>query len=257
MLVQSVLKDQVLTLTLHREEKHHALNPSMISELYNHFVQAKSDPKIRVIVIGSSGKTFCAGADLEWMKSSVSMSKDENEESARKLYDMYHAIYTCPKPVIGRIQGNAFGGGVGMIACMDVAIMMDGTSLSLSELKLGLIPSTIAPFLLRKVGFSNLKYYGLCSRRVLATEGKSIGLISDLVSSEAEMDQKISQYVEMFLELSPQAISRYKKMCDDIQFLSIDQAREITSVEIADIRTTPEAQEGLKAFFEKRKPHWM
>ncbi|MEZ4818823.1 MAG: enoyl-CoA hydratase-related protein [Bdellovibrionota bacterium] len=128
--------------------------------------------------------------------------------------------------------------------------------LSLSELKLGLIPSTIAPFLLRKVGMKHLKYYGLCSQRISAVQGQSIGLVHHLVDNKPDLDTEIARHIDMFLELSPQAIARYKKMCEDVQFLSLSEARGVTSEEIADIRTTEEAQEGLRAFFEKRKPNW-
>jgi len=250
------IKDNVGRLTLLRDEKHHALHPEMIGEILEVFTELQSNKSIKIVVVQSTGKTFCAGADLDWMKNSINDSRDQNEASAKQLYDMYQAIFSCPKPVIGRVQGSAFGGGVGLISCMDVAIMRSDAHLSLSELKLGLIPSTIAPFLLRKVGMRNLRYYGLCSQRIPASEGQQIGLIHQIVTSDEELDEQVQKYIDMFLGLSPQAIARYKKMCEDIAKLSIHEAKEITSVEIADIRTTKEAQEGLSAFFEKRKPNW-
>lgn len=250
------IKNAVATVTLMREDKHNALSPELIAELTQCFTQLSQDQNVRTVVVQSQGKTFCAGADLTWMKESIEMSALENLDSAKALYDMYYGIYTCPKPVIARVQGSAFGGGVGLIACMDVAIMMEHASLSLSELRLGLIPSTIAPFLYRKVGLPHLRYYGLSSRRIPAQEGKDIGLIQHVVQSENELDQEVASYVETFQKLSPQAISAYKKMCEVMPSLSLLEARNHTSEEIAKIRTTEQAQEGLAAFFEKRSPNW-
>jgi methylglutaconyl-CoA hydratase len=220
------------------------------------FKAAAKDKTARVIVVEAEGKIFCAGADLNWMKNSIKQSKKENLSSANKLYEMYHSIYSNPKPVIAKIHGSAFGGGVGLIACCDIGIMNSEATLSLSELKLGLIPSTIAPFFQRKIGLHNLKFYGLVSKKIPAGECKQIGLIQDIVENREELDLKTHEYIETFLSLSPQAIARFKKLCDDIEYLSAKKAQKKTSDEIADIRTTKEAQEGLTAFFEKRKPRW-
>lgn len=250
------LDHRILRVTLSRSEVLNALNPEMIDEITDVFNKASKNKDVRVIVVESKGDIFCAGADLNWMKNSIKVTKKKNLQSAHALYDMYKSIYFCPKPVIAKIQGSAFGGGVGLIACCDIAVMIRKATLSLSELKLGLIPSTIAPFFQRKIGIQNLKYYGLCSKRIPAEECKQIGLVNDLVSAPDELESKVKEYAETFLQLSPQAIRRFKKLCDDIEFLSVKKAQKITSEEIADIRTTPEAQEGLKAFFEKRKPNW-
>jgi len=250
------IKDKTAHVILNRPEKHNALDPDMIEQLQTQFQSLGVNPKVRQIVVSSKGKTFCAGADLNWMKESIKMSKQQNLDSALKLFDMFATIYACPKPVIGRVHGSAFGGGVGMIACFDMAIMHQDAVLSLSELKLGLIPSTIAPFLSRKVGFRHLKYYGLTSERISAQKGHDIGLIHDVAQDTQTLDQKINKLISGLETLSPQAIARYKKMCEDIRPLSIDEARMMTSEEIADIRTTDQAQEGLNAFFEKRLPRW-
>lgn len=254
--VKTKIKDRVLTLTLSRPSVLNALNPEMIGEITKAFKAAAKDKSVRVIVVDSEGDIFCAGADLNWMKNSIKQTKAQNLSSANKLYEMYHSIYSSPKPVIAKIQGSAFGGGVGLIAACDVAVMSAKGTLSLSELKLGLIPSTIAPFFQRKIGLHNLKFYGLVSKKIPADESKHIGLIHDVVHSPEELEHKVNQYVETFLTLSPQAITRFKKLCDDVEYLSVKKAQAKTSKEIADIRTTKEAQEGLAAFFEKRKPNW-
>lgn len=255
-LIKTKLDNRVFTITLSRADVMNALNPEMIKEITKAFQTAAKDKKVRVILVDAEGAIFCAGADLNWMKNSIKQSKKENLSSANALYDMYHSIYSNPKPVIAKIQGSAFGGGVGLIACCDIAIMSANSTLSLSELKLGLIPSTIAPFFQRKIGLHNLKYYGLISKKIPAEECKRIGLVHDTVSSQDELNSKANEYIETFLTLSPQAITRFKKLCDDIEYLSAKKAKKVTSEEIADIRTTKEAQEGLTAFFEKRKPKW-
>lgn len=254
--IETKTEDRVHYITLARPNVFNALNPEMIDEVTKAFNAAAKDKKIRVIILNSQGDLFCSGADLNWMKNSIKQPKKQNLSSANKLYEMYKAIYTNPKPVIARVQGSAFGGGVGLIAACDIAVMFEKATLSLSELKLGLIPSTIAPFFQRKIGLHNLKYYGLVSKKIPAEDCKRIGLIHDVVGSMMELDTKVNEYTETFLSLSPQAITRFKKLCDDVEYLSVKKAQKKTSDEIADIRTTKEAQEGLAAFFEKRKPNW-
>jgi methylglutaconyl-CoA hydratase len=254
--IKTNLDNRIFTITLSRPDVMNALNPEMIKEITKTFQSASKDKKVRVIVVDAQGAIFCAGADLNWMKNSIKQSKKVNLSSANALYDMYYSIYSSPKPVIAKVQGSAYGGGVGLIACCDIAIMSANSTLSLSELKLGLIPSTIAPFFQRKIGLHNLKYYGLISKKIPADECKRIGLVHDTVASQDELNSKATEYAETFLTLSPQAITRFKKLCDDIEYLSAKKAKKKTSEEIADIRTTKEAQEGLSAFFEKRKPNW-
>jgi methylglutaconyl-CoA hydratase len=254
--IKTNLNNRILTITLSRSLVLNALNPEMIAEITKAFNSASKDKNVRVLVVDSEGEVFCAGADLNWMKNSIKQTKKQNLASANKLYEMYKAIYSSPKPVIAKIQGSAFGGGVGLIAACDVAVMSKKGTLSLSELKLGLIPSTIAPFFQRKIGLHNLKFYGLVSKKIPAEESKRIGLIHDVVGSKEELDSKVNEYVQTFLTLSPQAIARFKKLCDDVEYLSVKKAQKKTSEEIADIRTTKEAQEGLAAFFQKRKPNW-
>lgn len=254
--IQIKTENRVHYITLARPAVLNALHPEMIAEITKAFNAAAKDKNVRVIVLDAQGDLFCAGADLHWMKNSIKQSKKENLSSANKLYEMYKAIYSNPKPVIAKVQGSAFGGGVGLIAACDIAVMVVKGTLSLSELKLGLIPSTIAPFFQRKIGLHNLKYYGLISKKIPADECKRIGLIHDIVDSKMELDTKVLEYTDTFLTLSPQAITRFKKLCDDVEYLSVKKAQKKTSDEIADIRTTKEAQEGLSAFFEKRKPNW-
>lgn len=255
-LIKTNLNAKTLTITLARPHVFNSLNPEMIEEVTQAFQSSAKDKNIRVIVVDSEGELFCAGADLHWMKNSIQQTKKQNLSSANKLYQMYHAIYTNPKPVIAKVQGSAFGGGVGLIASCDVAVMAEKATLSLSELKLGLIPSTIAPFFQRKIGLHHLRYYGLVSKKIPADECKKIGLVHDIAQNKEELKLRVQEYVEIFLSLSPQAITRFKKLCDDIEYLSVNKAQAKTSKEIADIRTTKEAQEGLSAFFEKRKPNW-
>lgn len=251
------LHNHVFTITLNREDAHNALDPGMIVHMTKIFKSIEKNKEARVVVIESKGGTFCAGADLNWMRNSIKETKKKNLTSANELYEMYKSVYFCSKPVIAAIQGSAFGGGVGLIACCDVGVMVEKGSLSLSELRLGLIPSTIAPFFIRKIGFHHLKFYGLSSKRIPASESKQIGLVNEVVPDYLSLQSKVQEYVETFLSLSPQAVRRFKKLCNDIEHMSIRKAQKITSDEIADIRTTPEAQEGITAFFEKRKPKWV
>ena len=254
--LKTSLEGRVFRISFNREDAHNAIDPEMISEMTKIFKAADKDPKIRVIVIDSKGKTFCAGADLNWMRNSINDPKKKNLKSANDLYVMYKQIFQCSKPVIAKIQGSAFGGGVGLIACCDIGIMTDGNALSLSELKLGLIPSTIIPFFIRKIGLPHTRFYGLSSRKIPASECKQIGLVNEVVANQAELDLKTKMYCDSMMELSPKAIRRFKNLCNKVESYSIQKAQKLTSDEIADIRTTPEAQEGILAFFEKRKPNW-
>lgn len=247
------IKNQIATVTLNRSEVHNALSSEMINELTKIFLDLDKDKNVRVVILQSEGKSFCAGADLNYMKSMVDASYEENLKDAEVLGLMFKAIYDCSKPVIAKVQGSAFGGGVGLISACDIAIAKDDCLFALSEAKIGLVPGVISPFIIRKTGFSNASRYFLTSERFNSNKAKEIGLISEIVN---DLDKKIGELASTILENGPEAVSACKKLIRDVVDREINDALNISKEYIAKCRVSSEGQEGIKAFFEKRKPKW-
>ncbi len=251
------IQNQVATVTLSRPEVRNAFNDEVIAELTEAFVRLGDDPQVRVVVLAAEGPAFCAGADLNWMRRMADYSREENEEDAGKLAFMLRAIYECPKPTIARVQGDVYAGGMGLVACCDMAVSVDTANYCLSEVKLGLIPATIGPYVIRAMGPRASHRYFLSAERFDAAEALRIGFVHEAVPAE-QLDAVVGQWVKALLAASPNAIKECKKLVQyvadrDITRLLIDH----TVKAIADIRASDEGKEGVQSFLQKRKPAWL
>lgn len=254
--VRLSIESDVAHVRLNRPELHNAFNETMIAELHRVFSGFTRQDGIRAVILSGEGKSFCAGADLNWMKKMVDYTFAENVEDAHRLASMLRAIHDCPKPVIARIHGPAFGGGVGLIAACDMAVATENATFCLSEVKLGLLPAVISPFVLKKIGPGAAHRYFLTAERFNATEALRIGLISEAVADEAALNDKISTIVEALKANGPEAVCQCKVLIEQVCHFDWDRAVDITTKMIAERRASTEGQEGMKAFLEKRPPAW-
>lgn len=240
--------------TLNRPLVHHAFNNEMILAIGEAFERFSNDTNVKVIVLESSGKTFCAGADLSYMKEMISFSEQDNFQDAKKLSEMFYKIYSCPKPTIAKVHGNAFGGGVGLICACDIAISAQNALFCLSEVKLGLVPAVISPYIIQALGKRNSKYWMLSAKKFSAREAKLAGLIQETYELNV-LDKAVIDLAIDLCNLGPQAMRTiktiYKKDYDDIK-----HTQDYYCQMIAKLRVSEEGQEGLKAFLDKRKPNW-
>ncbi len=249
-------KFQVSTLTLNRPEVHNAFNEELIDGIHQAMKHLAQDPDTRVIVITGSGQSFCAGGDLNWMKRSAAYTREKNIEEANALHDMLCSIALCPKPVIAKVNGAAMGGGVGLTAAADIAFAYKTAQFSLSEVRLGLIPAVISPFVIRKLGASRFRELSLTAERFSATQAKEFGLIQHAGAPE-EIEDWIDAKVSALKAAGPEALSESKKLIEEVQGLSLQEAGKVTAQKLADRRASAEGQEGIAAFFEKRKANWI
>lgn len=251
------IENQVAKVTLNRPSVHNAFNEEVISELINCFDDAQQNNDVRVLILQSNGKTFSAGADLQWMQKMANYTHDENVADAKNLALMLHKLYTLEKPTIARVQGAAFGGAVGLIACCDIAIASKLSKYCLSEVKLGLLPATISPYVINAVGARHAKRLFMAAEVISARRARRIGLVSETVS-EDELDEQIDTIVAKILKNGPKAVALSKILINDIQSSPINnELMHKTSHSIASARVSEEGQEGLQAFLEKRSPKWV
>ena len=247
----------IATVVLSRPDVRNAFNDEVIAELSQACIQLGDDPQVRAIVLMAEGPAFCAGADLNWMRRMADYSREENEQDAEKLAFMLRTIYECPKPTIARVQGDVYAGGMGLVACCDMAVSVDTANYCLSEVKLGLIPATIGPYVIRAMGPRASHRYFLTAERFSAAEARRIGFVHEVVPAD-QLDATVSTWVQALLAASPNAIKECKKLVQyvadrDITRLLIDH----TVKAIADIRASDEGKEGVQSFLHKRKPAWM
>lgn len=248
----------VALIAMNRPEVHNAFDEAMIREVIEAFRDLGCDDSVRVIIVAAEGKSFCAGADLNWMKRASEYDEDQNREDAGELALMLNAIYACPKPVIARVQGNAFGGGVGVVAAADIAIGVSDVQFALSEVKLGIIPAVISPYVIEAIGARYAHRYFITAERFSGSEAYRIGLLHDLAPSIDAMDEMIAALCTTLLGNGPRAIEAAKNLIQAVAQKPIDdELMEDTIERIAQIRSTPEAKEGIGAFLQKRKPNWV
>ena len=248
--IEVKLKNTILTVELNRPDVHNAFNDIVIEEITTIFKDVASEKDILAVVITGSGKSFCAGADLNWMKRMASYSKEENIEDARKMAEMFQAIENCPFPTIARVNGAAFGGGVGLVAVCDFAYASADARFSFSETNLGLIPAVISRWVIERIGTKRAKQLFMTGERFDSAMACEIGLID---GSAHDLDGTIDQVVAQFRSSGPDSISHSKKLVDhypDKDFI------EYSIRVIADLRASEEGKEGIAAFLEKRKPAW-
>jgi methylglutaconyl-CoA hydratase len=245
----------VATLTLARPERHNAMSAAMIGELAQAAALLGDDPAVRVVVIAAEGESFCAGADLGWMKEQFAAPRTQRIEEARRLARMLNALYSLPKPLIGRVQGQAFGGGIGMISVCDVAIAASSARFALTETRLGLIPATIGPYVVARIGHAEARRVFMSGRFFDAAEAAALGLVNAAVDA-GQLDAAIEAEVTPYLVAAPGAVAAAKDLLRRLGPKIDDAVIETTIARLADIWETPEAREGVAAFFEKRPPQW-
>ncbi len=246
----------VAFVTLNRPEKHNAFDDEMIASLTQYFIQAGQQPEVRALVLQAKGKSFSAGADLSWMKRMATYSHEQNQQDAMSLATMLQTLYTLPKPTIARVQGAAFGGAVGLIACCDMAIGSKLSKFCLSEVRIGLIPATISPYVIEAMGARICRRYFQTAEVFSARRARRLGLLSEAVT-EDELDGTIDNLIENIVKNGPDAVAAAKKLVHDVSHRVIDETlMQETSKQIADIRVSAEGQEGLHAFLEKRPANW-
>lgn len=247
-------EDAVATVALARPDARNALNAGLIGEIRNCMEELAEDDTVRVVVLTGEGDFFCAGADIGYMRDTAEFSYEENLEDARDLAAMFGAVDGCPKPVVARIKGAAIGGGVGLVAAADVAVAEEGTVFAFSEVRLGISPATIAPFVVRKIGYSQSRALFLSGERFDAARARDIGLVHEVVS---DLDAAVQKKVKGLLAGGPEALAATKGLLRELGDAAPGEVTEIMARRIAELRVGSEGQEGLGAFLEKRKPAWM
>ncbi|MFQ5462034.1 MAG: enoyl-CoA hydratase/isomerase family protein [Phycisphaerae bacterium] len=246
----------VLTVTLARPELHNAFDEVMIQELTAAFRDARESAGVRVVVLAAQGTSFSAGADVHWMRRMVDYAFEENVRDASAMADMLEAIRDCPKPTIARVHGAAFGGGVGLVAACDMAVAIESASFCLSEVKLGIAPAVISPFVMDKIGLGCMRRYALTAERFDANEARRVGLVCEVVSTVEGLDRWMERMGGYVLACGPDAVAACKSILRQVADGEGGHAHELTTKAIAALRVSEEGQEGLKAFLEKRKPSW-
>jgi methylglutaconyl-CoA hydratase len=241
---------------LNRPDVRNAFNDSVIAELTKAFQELSKDNDLRAIVLGAHGKAFCAGADLNWMRTMSDYSWEENRADAQKLADMLWTLDQCPVPIVARLQGDCYAGGMGLASVCDVLIASDNVTFCLSEARLGLLPGTISPYVIRAMGTQAAKRYMVTAERFSATQAHAMGMVHELCTPES-LDAKVAELVGVLCGNGPQALRACKKLVQDVAGEPIDEALRIeTARRIADIRASNEGKEGLQSFLQKRPAQW-
>ena len=247
----------VSRVTLNRPEVRNAFNDEVLAELTQAFTQLGQDPQVRAIVLAAEGVAFCAGADLNWMRRMADYTHAENLADAAALAEMLRVLYTCPKPTVARIQGDVYAGGMGLAAACDMAVSVDSANYCLSEVKLGLIPATISPYVIRAMGARAAQRYFLTAERFAATEALRIGFVHEVLPAD-QLDAKVDELTKALVNASPNALRSCKTLLQDVIGKDIDTALIAKTVEgIANIRVSAEGREGVQSFLQKRKPNWL
>ena len=247
--------DKVATITLNRPEIHNAFNEAMISELLEIYQEIAEMQHIRVVVLSGEGKSFCAGADLKWMGDVINYSYEQNLNESLQLAELFYTMYTLPKPTIAKVNGAAIGGGTGMVAVNDIVIASKRAKFSLSEVKLGLVPACISPYVLKRVGERGCRELFLTGQRIDAEQAVKFGLANQVVP-EAELDDAVDKLINQLITSGPNALTICKDLLEKVPQMSLEEAKTYTAESIAALRISDEGQEGMKAFFEKRPPKW-
>ncbi|WP_326518564.1 enoyl-CoA hydratase/isomerase family protein [Acinetobacter sp. CAAS 2-6] len=250
-------RDQVVYVWLNRPELHNAFNTQVIEELYDCFTQLNERDDVRVVILAGRGKSFSAGADLNWMKQAGQASQAENEADALKLANMLHSLATLKQPTIARVQGIAFGGGMGLASACDICIASSDVKFATSEVRLGLAPSTISPYVIRAIGARQASRYFLTAERISAQQALNIGLAHEIAPAE-ELDQKVDEMVQALLLGGPDAQAASKQLIQLVDQNELTpELRLQTAQHIAHVRQGSEAKDGLNAFLNKHSPAWI
>jgi methylglutaconyl-CoA hydratase len=255
--LQVQVQASLATVTLNRPEVRNAFNDEVIAELTTVFRDLGAREDVRCIVLAANGPAFCAGADLNWMKRMATYSHEDNLADAGALAEMLRVIYTCPKPTIARVQGDVYAGGTGLVAACDIAVSVDTASYCLSETRLGLIPATISPYVIRAMGARAAHRWFLSAERFGAAEALRIGFVHELVAADA-LDAKVGEIAQALVNCGSAAVKACKQLVQDVADQPITPELIAMTVRgIADIRVSPEGREGVQSFLQKRKPNWI
>jgi methylglutaconyl-CoA hydratase len=242
---------------LNRPDVRNAFNDGVIAELTQVFTDLSADDDLRVVLLGGHGKAFCAGADLAWMREMADYTWERNRADAQALADMLWTVWRCPVPVVGRIHGDCYAGGVGLAAACDVLVAGEAANFCLSEARLGLLPATISPYVIRAMGEQAARRWFVTAERFSAQQALTMGLAHEVCSAQA-LDAKVDEIVAALVSNGPVAVRACKRLVQDVAGQPItERLREGTARRIADIRATPEGREGVQAFLHKRKPGWL
>jgi methylglutaconyl-CoA hydratase len=249
--------ERVATVTLNRPDVRNAFNETTIAEITQVFRELGQQADLRAIVLAASGTAFCAGADLNWMKKMAGYTHEENRADAAQLAEMLRTIYACPKPVVAKVQGDCYAGGMGLVAACDIAVAVETVNFCLSEAKLGLIPATISPYVIKAMGESASRRYFLTAERFSAQEAHRIGFVHQVVAADT-LDAAVADIVKALVSNSPNAVKEAKRLVQDVAGREVSAALIADTAErIADIRSSEEGKEGVRSFLEKRKPGWL
>jgi methylglutaconyl-CoA hydratase len=247
----------VATVWLNRPDVRNAFNETSIAELTQAFRALDADASVRAVVLAARGVAFCAGADLNWMKKMAGYSREENLADAAGLAAMLRAIHDCGKPVLARVQGDCYAGGMGLATACDIVVAADAASFCLSEVKLGLIPATISPYVIRAMGAQAARRYFITAERFSAAAAQRMGLVHECVPADA-LDETVGMLLKSLLAASPDAVAAAKRLVNDVAGQPLTDALvQDTVVRIADIRASEQGREGVRSFLEKRKPSWL
>lgn len=250
-----IVEDGVAQVTLARPEKHNAMSSQMMDELIALTASLSADPAVRAVVLTGEGKSFCAGGDLGWMRDQFTATRAGRITEARRLAMTYRALDELRKPVIAKVNGNAFGGGVGLLSVCDLVISADSAKFGLTEVRLGIIPATISPFVIARIGVSAARGLFMSGKLIDAGEAVAIGLVNRAVPADV-LDETVNIEIGHLLQASPEAASRAKALLKSLGEPITDALIDRVIEQLADTWETPEAQEGVTAFFEKRQPAW-
>ena len=250
--------DGVAILTMNRPAVHNAFDDALIADMTAALAELDTDASVRVVVLSANGKSFSAGADLNWMRRMAAYSEEQNLRDALALATLMRTLHDLSKPTVARVHGPAYGGGVGLVACCDIAVASGAAAFSLSEVKLGLIPAVISPYMIAAIGERMARRYFLTGERFDATEAYRIGLVQERVADEAALDVAVNRIVLAVLAAGPVAQAEVKQLIAAVASRPIDDAlvRE-TAERIARVRVSDEGREGIAAFLDKRKPDWI
>lgn len=256
--ILSEIDNGIGIITLNRPERHNAFDDVLIKELSATLADMNADPAVRVVVLSSTGKSFCAGADLNWMKRAAGYGPEESQRDAAGLAGLLRTLNEMRKPTIARVQGPAYGGGVGLVAACDIAIATFDAQFALTEVKLGIIPAVISPYVLTAIGERKARRYMLTAERFSAAEAYRLGLVHEIVPGHEELDEAVGEIVDALLDNSPEAIGACKDLIKAVANRPInDEVVADTAARIARARASEDGREGMAAFLEKRKPSWV
>ncbi|MBK7172224.1 MAG: enoyl-CoA hydratase/isomerase family protein [Bacteroidales bacterium] len=252
-----VIEDDIATIALNRPDIRNAFNEVMISEITDAFREIEKVESIRAIILRGEGKSFCAGADLNWMRNVSKYTFEQNYEESYRLSQCFYTIYTSPKPTIALVHGAAIGGANGLLAACDIALCDNETVFSLSEVKIGIVPACISPYVIKRVGEYGARELMLTGRRINGPEAEKYKLVNKSLPS-SELESYCRNITDLLKSSGPKAIAQCKKLIDEVtNNITLDEALSYTAHMIAEIRASSEGQEGMAAFLEKRRPNWI